>query len=213
MNRTKIEWTDFTWNPVTGCSRNCDYCYAAAMAHRFHRSFEPQFHPERLNQPLKRKKPAKIFVCSAGEMFGPWVPEDWIILTGDVTATADWHTFQLLTKFPDRMMEYTWPKNCWLGATATDQASADLAVSAFRRYRCQGQNTLFLSCEPLLGPVIPTGGVMDWLIIGACSWPRPQQPEEEWVTDLVEWADVLKIPVFTKDNLKVGPVRREWPRR
>ena len=88
MNRTKIEWCDYTWNPVTGCRTGCWYCYADRMATRFHRSFEPAFHPERLNEPLRVTTPAKIFVCSTADLFGPWVDPEWQRRVFQVCAAA-----------------------------------------------------------------------------------------------------------------------------
>jgi len=88
VNRTKIEWCDYTWNPVTGCRTGCWYCYADRMATRFHRSFEPTFHPKRLNDPLQVLDPAKIFVCSTADLFGPWVDPEWQRRVFQVCAAA-----------------------------------------------------------------------------------------------------------------------------
>ena len=78
MNKTKIEWTDYTWNSITGCEYNCFYCYARRIAMRFNGHFKPTFHPDRITQPHKLKKPSKIFVCSMVDLFGDWIPDLWI---------------------------------------------------------------------------------------------------------------------------------------
>jgi len=93
----KIEWCDLTWSPMSGCKRGCSYCYASKIYRRFGRSFDPQFHPERLRQPMKIKKPSKIFVCSAADLFGDWVPSQWITDVFEVMAYCKWHTFIVLT--------------------------------------------------------------------------------------------------------------------
>lgn len=208
MNRTKIEWTTMTWNPASGCRNGCEYCYARAMYQRFGRSFEPQFHPDRLDQPKRRRKPTFIFVCSVADLFGSWVPKEWVDDVLDVIRACPQHTFMLLTKCPQRLPEFSYPENCWVGGAATDQAMADRAM----KYLPETDAPIkFLSCEPLLAPVIPPEPV-DWLIVGGCSHPKPQQPEKAWVLDLLGWADEYDVPVFMKDNLTVvPPVRRERP--
>jgi protein gp37 len=167
MNKTKIDWADFTWNPVTGCwgpggtkekPNRCSYCYAVGVAKRFYEygnergdAFEPQFHPDRLSQPSQVKKPSKIFVCSMADLFGDWVPSFWINGVLATAMLAQHHTFQFLTKNPKRLREFnSWPANCWVGMTVTNQADADerlpwlLQVDASVR---------FVSHEPLLGPI------------------------------------------------------------
>jgi protein gp37 len=104
MNRTKIEWTDYTWNPITGCLHGCEYCYARKIAARFKKvfpnGFEPTFHQERLRDPFDVKKPSKIFTVSMGDMFGEWVHGKWITQVFDVMGACNWHTFLVLTKNP-----------------------------------------------------------------------------------------------------------------
>ena len=97
MNKTKIEWTDFSWNPVSGCLHNCPYCYAKSMYNRFGRSFEPTFHPEKLNEPLKFKNKKMIFVCSVADLFGWWVDEKWIKAIIEITKVTPHLTYQFLT--------------------------------------------------------------------------------------------------------------------
>lgn len=218
MNRTKIEWTDYTWNPVTGCLNDCSYCYARKISHRFKRSFEPTFHPERLGEPYKVKKPSKIFVCSMGELFGPWVPREWQEAILKVAEENLQHTFQLLTKFPQGAWKFNgrnpeWPANAWLGATLNSGEDwsrlADLWSAP--------APLIYISAEPLLGSLalMPTHLWMeiDWLIIGAQTNPS-KQPRAEWVEVLLAKADYYGFPVFMKDNLKPGwpgVLRREFP--
>ena len=221
MNRTKIDWCDYSWNPVVGCKTGCPYCYARNITKRFPKNFpngfEPTFYEGRLDQPLKKKKPAKIFVCSMSDLFGPWVPEFWIRDVWTTMRNADWHTFLLLTKYPKNIIGYHWPPNVWIGATATDQKMADDACKAFQERQKKDHykdNPSFLSCEPLLNPIIPKSKI-DWLIIGACSYPKPKQPKWEWVKNLTTWADKNNIPTFYKDNLNLPKGverRREFPK-
>lgn len=199
MNKTKIEWTDMSWNPVTGCMHNCDYCYAAAISKRFNRSFEPEFHEKRIRQPLKEDKSKKIFVCSMADLFGEWVPDEWIERVLHICKLSKQHTFQFLTKNPKRYLEFEFSDNCWIGASATDQTMYDSAMDVFDEFDA---TVKYLSCEPLLDKIVLSKPV-DWLIIGACSFPKKQQPEQDWVLDMIEFADVHKIPVFLKPNLKV----------
>jgi protein gp37 len=176
VNKTKIEWTDYTWNPLTGCwgpggtaekPNRCAYCYAKGMAKRFspfektgyvqikmqcinNDPFQPLFWPDRLDQPAKVKKPSKIFVCSMGDLFGDWVPDRWINSVLNVTKApyADRHTFQFLTKNPKRLKDFNpWPSNCWVGTTVTNQADADERLPWLLKVDAPVR---FVSHEPLL---------------------------------------------------------------
>lgn len=106
MNRTKIEWTDYSWNPVTGCTNGCIWCYARAMSKRFGRSFEPALHPEKLSEPLKLKTSSRIFTVSMGDLFCEGVSFDDVARVWAAIWMAPWHTYQILTKRPDRMREF-----------------------------------------------------------------------------------------------------------
>jgi len=169
--------------------------------------FKPTFHPERLEEPYKLKKPAKIFVCSMGELFGPWVPWDWIWPVLMVAKGNPHHIFQFLTKHPDGMRGIRWPGNVWIGTTITwwdESDRADILADITAPIR-------FVSAEPLLSylPWAPLAGI-DWLVIGAQTNPH-KQPDKRWVADLLEGADSMGIPVFMKSNLDYEPKRREFP--
>jgi len=223
-----IGWTDATWNPVTGCKNNCSYCYARKISHRFGRSFEPTFHPERLEEPYKLKKPAKIFVCSMGELFGPWAPREWQEAVIKVAKENPRHTFQFLTKFPGRsypddvhrgynILE-EWPDNAWLGVTITGRQ--DWQYHFDLMFLGPEAKVKFISIEPFLYDLNwPTSkrrlvawlfGGTDWLILGAQTNPN-LQPERRYVDELVAQADLSGVPVFMKSNLDYEPKRREFP--
>lgn len=130
MNRTRIEWTDRTWNPITGCTHGCAYCYARRIYQRFGRSFEPGFHMHRLYEPFRVKRPSRIFLGSVTDLNCDGVRREWVHAVADVCARTPRHTYQVLSKRPDRWCAEDWPPNVWLGATATDQSSWDRAEEA-----------------------------------------------------------------------------------
>lgn len=190
MNKTKIEWCDNTWNPVTGCLHNCSYCYAKRIAMRFDGHFKPTFHPERLNDKMP-KKPSKIFVCSMADLFGEWVPKEWIEKIIEVARNNPQHTFQFLTKNPKRYLEFEFSSNCWLGTTI------DYINQARLNYLKQKNNYKFISFEPLLGDMslLDLSGI-DWVIIGADSSKGANTPR-------IEWIDSIRHPnIFYKENIK-----------
>jgi protein gp37 len=204
MNRTRIEWCDFTWNPVTGCYHGCDYCYARRIAHRFFPKtvgFNPYFWRDRLKEPLALKKPARIFVCSMADLFGEWVPREWIEAILETVRAYPRHTFHFLTKNPKRLANFNpWLPNAWAGATATDQGMMDEAVE---RLRLVERARTYISCEPLLAPVIlPKDAGIDWLLIGALTGAKKSQSPHSWVESLVDSAKDQKVAVFVKNNLK-----------
>jgi protein gp37 len=219
FNKTNdnIEWAPYSWNPVTGCKNDCPYCYARDIAVRFMPSFEPTFHPERLNAPENTPVPASdkpgannVFVCSMADLFGDWVPEEWIAAVLDqVEKHPEWN-FLFLTKNPKRLSRYTWPKNAWIGATVDCQARAKATEEAFRQIDAPVR---FVSCEPLLEPVIFDDlSCFDWLIIGGRSrnTKMPEfQPEWAWVENLVDQAREAGLNVYFKPNLTVRP--KEYP--
>jgi len=206
MNRTKIEWCDFSWNPITGCLNGCPYCYARTIYKRFHRSFKPTFHYERLREPFTVKKPSYIFVCSVSEPFGDWIPIRWIRYIIEVINNCKWHTFLFLTKFPDNALYMLnkigkIPRNLWIGATITrpkDYWRLDYLKEIPARIR-------FVSIEPILEDCtdIPLDGI-NWIIVGAETGNRKNKvkPEKQWISNLIFRAMALHRPIFIKDNVK-----------
>jgi len=207
-HRSKIEWTDYTWNPVTGCKHGCPYCYARKIEMRFHGNFVPTFHPQRLTEPYHLKEPSRIFVVSMGDLFGDWVPKEWIKAVIKVAEDNPRHTFQFLTKNPRRYIHFKFPKNCWLGATINTEKDKKRLFDLMRMYHT---NTTFVSFEPLLGEISKTLVETHWVIIGAQTNPDVQ-PKKEWVQKLIDNSRMLKVPIFLKDNLKWDEKIKEFPR-
>lgn len=170
MAKTKIEWADRVWNPVTGCtkvSEGCRNCYAELMASRFwkDRKFtDVRIHPDRLDQPLSWKKPARVFVNSMSDLFHPDIPFEFIDEVFYIMRVAEHHTFMVLTKRPERMLKFLewqkpirWPANwvghqpnVWLGVSVEDQGTADKRIPLLLQTPAAVR---FVSCEPLLGPI------------------------------------------------------------
>lgn len=211
MNRTKIEYVDYTWNPITGCLNNCSYCYARRMAKRWGgKNFLPEFHADRLDEPAKLKKPSRIFVCSMAEMFGDWISNDWIAEILDVVEMNPQHTFLLLTKNPERMSGWSFPPNVWAGKTITNQWDCDCQIDYFP-LECKVN---YVSFEPLLGPIDLTyvvGGI-DWVIIGSMTGPGAVKPDIKWIVGIKDWAGEHNIPVFIKDNCGWGSLYQKFPK-
>lgn len=177
-----IEWAAFSWNPVTGCLHGCDYCYARDIAARFYpQKFVPSFYPSRLSAPANTKVMGQrwnedignngVFVCSMADLFGKWVPEEWITaVLGQVQANPQWN-FLFLTKFPIRMAEFEYPPNVWLGASVDRQFSVDRAEKAFWKIKDSGfDGVCWLSCEPMLERLTFTSlDMFDWVVMGGAS--------------------------------------------
>src|SRR3990167_4726541 len=143
MNKTKIEWVRHSngslgrsWNPVTGCEHGCPYCYARKQGIRFTGHFKPTFHPERLDAPMREKKPQRVFVCSMADLLGEWVPDEWIRRVLVAASEADWHTYFFLTKNPARYrLDNGWTnplllgENTWIGFSAKNQIAYNRCLS------------------------------------------------------------------------------------
>jgi len=196
MNCTKIEWCEFTWNPVVGCTGGCPYCYARRMAHRFHRDFTPHWDERNFNRAMP-KKPSRIFVNSMSDV-AEWEPE-WLRRVADRVWENPQHRFLFLTKHPGDV-EWDIAGNALLGITVTDQRSYDRLVSR------TGPNN-FLSIEPLLGPVKPWG-IHRWIIVGAETGNRKERvvPKLEWLHEIYRFCGANGIPLFFKSSL-----RHLWP--
>jgi protein gp37 len=198
MNKTAIEWCDMTWNPVTGCKHGCEYCYAARMSNRFGLSFEPAIHRERLKEPCLKKQPQNIFVCSMADLFGEWVPDNWIQEVFKACEKAPWHRYLFLTKNPKRYEQYIdryMPKNMLFGWTQTKPCRLE--------FKTHHAWQTFLSLEPMQAEFRIPNPHFDWLIIGAETGNRKDKviPKKEWIEVLVNACRWNNIPVFMKNSL------------
>jgi len=213
MNRTKIEWTDYSWNPITGCLHGCWYCYAKNLTQRFKKvfpyGFEPHFYPERLKQPYEVKKPSKIFVCSIADLFASWTLPEWreAVLDSMLWCPVK-HQFQMLTKLPEgisKMVE--WPDNFWFGVTVTQQSEVfkiDELLKVDARIH-------FASFEPLLGSISTCLEGLQWIIIGKLTGSKRVKLKKSWVLELIEEAQFRHIPVFMKTNLGFENPIQQFP--
>ena len=230
MNKTKIEWADYTWNPVTGCLHGCEYCYARGIAKRFgggeawdrgsshdpelhvlHTKpekpfpyyFAPTLHWHRMEEPQHKMKPQTIFVCSMADLFGEWVPDEWIADVIKACEAAPQHRYLFLTKNPMRYLGLSAKEmlpennNFWFGSTVTGEYEPSMWSD--------NHNTL-TSIEPLLSRFSDTDSSAfktDWVIIGAETGNRKNKvvPERSWIDDIVEYCAYIGTPVFMKDSL------------
>lgn len=208
--KSTIEWTGSTWNPVTGCvkiSPGCMHCYAERMAKRlqamgqpnYARGFDLALHERALDLPLKWKKPQTIFVNSMSDLFLKDVPVAFIKKVFDVMNRAHWHTFQVLTKRADRLLELSpelpWKQNIWMGVTV-ENADYTHRIDCLRN---TGAYVKFLSIEPLLGPMprLNLEG-LDWVIVGGESGPGARPMSSEWVLDIRDQCSKAQVPFFFK---------------
>lgn len=207
---SSIEWTEATWNPVTGCTKispGCKNCYAERMAKRlkamgqsrYQNGFALTLQPDALDTPLQWKKPRVIFVNSMSDLFHKDVPLDYIKECFDVMARSTQHTFQILTKRADRLAELSgdlpWPKNVWMG---TSVESVDY-IDRIRSLQTVPAHIRFLSVEPLLGPIprLPLKGIQ-WVIVGGESGPGARPMEPSWVTQIRDQCVAKGVPFFFK---------------
>jgi len=210
MANSKIEWTESTWNPVTGCTKitaGCKNCYAERMAKRlqamgqanYANGFELTMHPHVLEYPLGWKKPQVIFVNSMSDLFHEDVPLDYIRQIFDVMTRANWHTFQILTKRSERLAELApllnWPENVWMGVTV-ENADCAYRIDDLRDVPCAVR---FLSMEPLLSGVEDMNlDNIDWVIVGGESGPGSRPIELDWVRDIRLQCQNADVPFFFK---------------
>ncbi|MHB8104206.1 MAG: DUF5131 family protein [Dehalococcoidales bacterium] len=207
---TAIEWTDSTWNPVTGCSKvssGCNNCYAERLALRLQAMGNPSYkngfsvtlHEDALTLPLKWKKPQTIFVNSMSDLFHENIPLEFILRVFDIMRRADWHCFQILTKRSERMLELSphlpWASNIWMGVTV----EAENYTYRIEQLKKTGAAVKFLSLEPLLSPInnLPLTGI-DWVIVGGESGPNARPMEKDWVVDVRNQCQNKKVPFFFK---------------
>jgi protein gp37 len=221
-----VEWARWTWNPITGCLHNCAYCYARDIANHIYKHlpdgerFSPAFYPERLAFPENTKAPdvsriddpvtamglRNVFTCSMADLFGKWVPTEWIeAVLAQIAANPQW-TFLLLTKFPIRMAEFRFPPNTWIGTTVDYQYAVDRAEKAFRKIRASGyEGVAWLSCEPMMERLTFSSlDMFDWLVMGGASQSSQTPafaPPLEWWMSLWQQAQAIHLPVYMKTNL------------
>lgn len=210
MTITKIEWTEKSWNPLTGCdkvSAGCKNCYAERMAKRlqamgqknYQNGFTLTLHEESLKLPFSWKKPSMIFVNSMSDLFHKDVPLRFIRKVFSVMSQADWHTYQLLTKRSSRLAELsdqlTWLENVWMGVSVE---SSDY-THRINNLTSTNASVKFLSLEPLLGPIydLPLSGI-DWVIVGGESGPGARPMKLEWVTEIRDQCTKSDVPFFFK---------------
>ena len=208
--RSSIEWTESTWNPLTGCTKispGCKHCYAERMARRLQAMGQPNYadgfqltlHPHALEAPLGWKKPQMIFVNSMSDLFHRDVPNEFILQVFDVMQRACWHTFQLLTKRSDRLFELSaqlpWSPNVWMGVSVE---SRDYQYR-MDHLRQTGARVKFLSLEPLLGPLHTLDLTeINWVIAGGESGPGARPLQEEWLLDIRDQCQTNRVPFFFK---------------
>ena len=208
--KSKIEWTESTWNPVTGCSKisqGCLNCYAERMAYRlqamgsknYQNGFEVATHDHLLERPLSWKKPQMIFVNSMSDLFHKEVPEHFIFDVFSVMKRAHWHVFQILTKRSERLLELSekvdWPENIWAGVSVENQVCTD----RIKHLQMTRAKVKFLSIEPLLGPLqnLDLTGI-DWVIVGGESGPGSRFMNKSWVMDIRDQCLKTNTPFFFK---------------
>jgi protein gp37 len=208
--KTSIEWTEMTWNPVTGCSKvslGCKHCYAEVMARRlqfmgterYANGFNLRLHEDLVDLPRQWRQPRLVFVNSMSDLFHPSVPLDFIQRVFATMEECSQHQFQVLTKRAERLLELcgslVWPDNVWMGASVEDE------TCAYRSELLRGvpAKVRFLSVEPLLGPIpkLPLKGI-HWVIVGGESGPRARPMEREWVTDIHAQCSRGRVPFFFK---------------
>ncbi|MDY6789876.1 MAG: DUF5131 family protein [Thermodesulfobacteriota bacterium] len=209
QNLNKIDWTDYTWNPIAGCLHGCPYCYMRRMEKRFSGIMTPVFRPGYLADPHRLKKPSKIFVGSSGDMWGEWVGRNHIQAVLESCSQAPRHTFQFLTKNPGRYMEFPQINNAWYGTTCDGTARTEYNIANL--VFVVQHPVRFVSFEPLLAPVNPDLSGINWIIIGADSNPGAFKPPVEWAYHLIGLAEEKSIPVFVKDNYGYPDRIKEMP--
>jgi protein gp37 len=234
MAHSSIEWTESTWNPLTGCTKispGCKFCYAERMAKRLHGMGQPRYangfeltlHEDVLEVPLSWRRPQRVFVNSMSDMFHADVPTRFVERVFDVMRRAHWHQFQILTKRSDRLRELSpaidWPSNVWMGVSVERQDY----VSRIDDLRATGAAVKFLSLEPLLGPLRELDlRSIDWAIVGGESGPGARPMEESWVLEIKAQCREAGVPFFFKQwggfnkkktgRLLEGRTWDEWPR-
>lgn len=224
-----VDWAKWTWNPVTGCEHTCFYCYARDIANRFYpEKFTPTNHPERLeaprntsipriaemaDDPVQRTAWRNVFVCSMADLFGRWVPDEWIEGVFESCRQSPEWNYLFLTKFPQRYMNLDFPETSWVGTSVDEQKRVVNAEKAFRKIEVPVK---WLSVEPMLEPLrFSDLRMFDWVVIGGQSRSTGSSetfPDPRWVHDLTDQAIKAGCKVYWKENIapKVG-MFKEYP--
>jgi len=209
-SNSSIEWTESTWNPLTGCTKispGCKNCYAERLSLRLQAMGQPNYangfilttHEHALELPLQWKKPQTIFVNSMSDLFNKDVPVDFIHRVFDVMRRADWHRFQILTKRSDRLLDLSpqlpWSPHIWMGVSVENEDYV-YRIDHLRRTKAKLK---FLSLEPLLGPLrrLNLKGI-DWVIVGGESGPGSRPMAQSWVIDIRDQCRKANVPFFFK---------------
>jgi protein gp37 len=220
--KSNIEWTEMTWNPVTGCtkiSQGCKHCYAERMAKRltamgsarYRNGFEVTLHPDLLDVPRKWRQPRVVFVNSMSDLFHEDIPDEFIARVFETMRECPQHTFQVLTKRADRLAalasKLAWPKNVWMGVSVEDVR----VISRVDYLRSVPAAVRFLSLEPLIGPMekLPLKGIA-WAIVGGESGPHARPMKREWVTSILRQCRAAGVAFFFK---QWGGVRKDMTGR
>jgi protein gp37 len=211
MTKSRIEWTEHTWNPVVGCTKisaGCKHCYAEVMARRlramgtpgYEDGFKVRLLPERLQDPIKRVRPTTYFVNSMSDLFHPKVPVSYIDDVFETMRNADWHIYQVLSKRPERMAEYCSskevPSHIWLGTSVENKRHGVPRIAHLQRIAA---STKFLSIEPLLEDLgkINLKGIA-WVIVGGESGHRARRMESAWARSVQWQCEQFDVPFFFK---------------
>ena len=221
MSKTKIQWTERTWNPVTGCSKvseGCRNCYAETMAkrlqgmgqQRYANAFSLTIHPDALDEPKQVKKPSMFFVCSMADLFHKDVPFEFVDKVMETIEACPQHTFQILTKRPERMVEYfigrakrlhrlfDLPDNVWVGVTVESEREIP-RISVLRRLLTHSENIKFISCEPLLGDLgVLNLAAINLVIVGGESGPQARPMQKQWVLNIMRQCEEQCVNFFFK---------------
>lgn len=218
QDNDSIDWAAFSWNPITGCDHGCQYCYARDIANRFYGElgFAPALHPNRLQIPGNHRDSGKrnnrVFTCSMADLFGAWVPAEWIEAVLSVCRDSPAFDFLMLTKNPKRLTEFDFPKNCWVGTTTDTQQRMNVAERIFLDVNA---TVKWVSVEPMLEPIMPSDPAsFDWYVVGGQSSSSALPaftPPYDWVFRLALAAHDAGKSVFIKSNFWANGRPQQFP--